>query len=217
VGFLGVQYSLTGASVQAAYAGFVSALAIWGWVELSFLSGIITGPNQSPCPPAVREPERFVRAIGTIAWHELVLIALLGAIATMSRGAEQPVALWTFALLFAARISAKLNLFFGVPSINIDFLPSPLAHLPSHFRIARMNWVFPISVTGLAIAAWAFVGRLSDAPHDGAAAANALLTALTLLALLEHWFMVLPLPDDRLWRWMIPAAKPKTDDRLPLD
>jgi putative photosynthetic complex assembly protein 2 len=68
-GFLGVQYSLTGASVQAAYAGFVSALAIWGWVELSFLSGIITGPNQSPCPPAVREPERFVREIGTIAWH----------------------------------------------------------------------------------------------------------------------------------------------------
>ena len=38
----------------------------------------------------------------------------------------------------------------------------------------------------------------------------ALLAALTALALLEHWLMVLPLPDEKLWRWMIPA--PKTDN-----
>jgi hypothetical protein len=25
--------------------------------------------------------------------------------------------------------------------------------------------------------------------------------------LLEHWFMVLPLPDEKLWRWMMPATK----------
>jgi putative photosynthetic complex assembly protein 2 len=29
--------------------------------------------------------------------------------------------------------------------------------------------------------------------------------ALTALALLEHWLMVLPLPDERLWRWMLPG------------
>jgi hypothetical protein len=34
----------------------------------------------------------------------------------------------------------------------------------------------------------------------------ALLTAMTALALLEHWLMVLPLPDEKLWRWMLPAA-----------
>ena len=34
----------------------------------------------------------------------------------------------------------------------------------------------------------------------------ALLTAMTALALLEHWLMVLPLPDARLWRWMLPEA-----------
>ena len=28
----------------------------------------------------------------------------------------------------------------------------------------------------------------------------------SLLALLEHWFMVLPLPDQKLWRWMLPEA-----------
>ena len=31
------------------------------------------------------------------------------------------------------------------------------------------------------------------------------IATLTVLALIEHWFMVLPLPDAKLWRWMIPA------------
>jgi putative photosynthetic complex assembly protein 2 len=33
----------------------------------------------------------------------------------------------------------------------------------------------------------------------------ALLTALTALAALEHWLMVIPLPDAKLWRWMLPV------------
>jgi hypothetical protein len=44
----------------------------------------------------------------------------------------------------------------------------------------------------------------------------ALLGALTALALLEHWFMVLPLPDERLWRWMLPEpsnANPSHNDK----
>ena len=35
----------------------------------------------------------------------------------------------------------------------------------------------------------------------------ALLSALSALALLEHWLMVVPLPDAKLWRWMLPAPK----------
>jgi putative photosynthetic complex assembly protein 2 len=34
-----------------------------------------------------------------------------------------------------------------------------------------------------------------------------LLTTLSALALLEHWLMVLPLPDAKLWRWMLPGSK----------
>jgi putative photosynthetic complex assembly protein 2 len=44
---------------------------------------------------------------------------------------------WTFAVLYFARISAKLNLFFGVPKINTEFLPvgagasaQPFPHRP---------------------------------------------------------------------------------------
>ena len=43
---------------------------------------------------------------------------------------------------------------------------------------------------------------------------------VALLAVLEHWFMVLPLPDEKLWRWMMPARKiatPRIQDRLQED
>ena len=29
------------------------------------------------------------------------------------------------------------------------------------------------------------------------------------MALLEHWVMVLPIPDAKLWRWMLPQEKQK--------
>jgi putative photosynthetic complex assembly protein 2 len=125
--------------------------------------------------------------------------------------------LYTFLVLFLARISAKLNLFYGVRKINTEFLPQPLAHLPSHFRIARLNWVFPISITGLTAATWFWLERLAAAATPAEVAGYALLAALTALALLEHWLMVLPLPDEKLWRWMLPAPKANPAKRLSED
>jgi putative photosynthetic complex assembly protein 2 len=39
-----------------------------------------------------------------------------------------------------------------------------------------------------------------------AAVGFALMFALTALAIVEHAFMILPLPDTALWRWAMPAA-----------
>jgi putative photosynthetic complex assembly protein 2 len=215
LGIWGLATTLHDQSVTGTYAAFLSALAIWGWIELAFLSGIITGPNTTPCPQHASEPARFLRATGTIAWHELLLIAALILIAQASSDATNRIGLWTFAILFFARLSAKLNLFFGVPRIHTEFLPKPLAHLASHFRNARMNWVFPLSVTALTFAAACWMERAYSAPTDAALIGYVLLTALTLLALLEHWFMVLPLPDEKLWRWMLPASPPSDTTLLP--
>ena len=215
LGLYGVHATLNDATAIGVYAAFLSALAIWGWIELAFLSGIITGPNTHDCPANATLSERFIRAFGTIAWHESLLAVTALGLLGWSLNAANPFALWTFALLFFARISAKLNLFFGVPHINTEFLPRPLAHLASHFRTAPMNAVFPISVTALSFAAAASMERALASTSDAHLIGFTLLSALTLLALLEHWFMVLPLPDQKLWRWMMPDRK-ITDRKLPL-
>lgn len=101
-----------------------------------------------------------------------------------------------------------------MPRIHTEFLPRPLAHLASHFRHARMNGVFPVSITALTFAAACWLERAVSAPTEAALVGHVLLTVLTALALLEHWFMVLPLPDQKLWRWMLPASPTATDPSL---
>ena len=203
LGGFGFLDTLGNNSVAGAYVGFLSALALWGWIELAFLTGVITGPVRQPLKAGVREWERFIRAWGTIAYHEMLLAFTLLAMIAASYGADNKFCMWTFAVLFAARVSAKLNLYLGVRKINVEFIPEHLNHLPSHFRIARMNWLFPISITGLSFALACFLERIWAVETQADIVGFALLSALTALALLEHWFMVLPLPDEKLWRWML--------------
>jgi len=215
LGIWGYEATLGQTGTGAACGAFLAALAIWGWIELSFLTGAITGPNQRPCPAHVVGWERFIRAWGTIAYHEMLLTGVLILLWLYAAEAVNTVGLWTFSLLYFARISAKLNLYFGVPKINTEFLPAQLAHLASHFRVAPVGWFFPVSVSALSFAVACWLERLWSAPTPGAAVGFALLAAITALALLEHWLMVLPLPDAKLWRWMLPAPKPTPEKTRP--
>ena len=214
-GVAGVELTLDGTGIGAVYGGFLAALAVWGWIEITFLTGAVTGPNLHPCPPGTPEWERFVRAWGTVAYHEMLLTGALIVLWLYGYGAENAFGLWTFTILYAARISAKLNLYFGVPRINTEFLPDALGHLASHFRIARLNWLFPVSITGLSFVVACWLEWLHAATTSAEALGFALLTAITALALIEHWLMVLPLPDAKLWRWMLPAPKPTTKGLRP--
>lgn len=209
LGVFGYMQTLQSEGVADIYVAFVSILAIWGWIELTFLAGIVTGPNTSDCPRGLPEWERFIRAWGTLAYHEMLLLAALLVLGYLSQGATNPFGFWTFAVLYFARISAKLNLYLGVPRINTEFLTQSLSHLPSHFRIASMNALFPVSVTVLAFATACWLERIYSATTAAEIVGFALLTALTALALLEHWFMVIPLPDAKLWRWLMPAPNQK--------
>jgi putative photosynthetic complex assembly protein 2 len=216
LGWYGLVATMTSDSVASVYGAFLSALAIWGWFELAFLCGVVTGPNVRPCPPDVARWERFLRAWGTIAHSEMALIATAIVMVAVCREAPNPFGLWTFLVLFCARISAKLNVYLGVPNINVEFLPAPVRHLASHFRIAPMNAFFPVAVTALtfAVACWLERALASDA-GTGAQVGFALLAAFTALALLEHWMMVVPLQDARLWRWLMPRPEELTQHRLP--
>ncbi|MGL4237733.1 putative photosynthetic complex assembly protein PuhE [Tabrizicola sp.] len=218
-GAAGAHASVDHLTVSGVYGGFLSALALWGWIELAFLSGVLTGPTREPCPPKARMPERLWRAVGTILWHEFALIAGLLVLTHLTLGQPNPFAALTFATLFFARISAKLNLFFGAPRINTEFLPRPLAHLASHFRKAPMTALLPVSILALAIATLHWATQAAWAADDAPFIGYLLLAVLTALALIEHLFMVLPIPDQKLWRWMLPeaasTASPPAPSNLP--
>jgi putative photosynthetic complex assembly protein 2 len=198
------------ASVPGAFEAFSTAILLWGWFELSFLSGALQGPVRAPCPEGLTERERFRAAWRALAWHELGLAGALLALAALSWGAANPWGLATFAVLFVARISAKLNVFLGVPNLAAEMLPPACAHLKTYFGRRRMNWLFPVSVSALTAATALLAGHAHAAPPgSGAEAGATLVAALCALALLEHWLMVLPVRDAALWRWVMPKdARP---------
>lgn len=214
LGVAGVILSVSDDSMSGLYKGFFGALAIWGWIELSFLSGVITGPQRADCPAGASGTDRFWRAWDALAHHEIMLLAGLTFIVIVTTGSDNTIATWTYAILFFARISAKLNLFFGVPRINFEFLPMPLQHLRSHMTRGPVTAFFPLSVTTLSFATACFAQLLFTSTELVEATGFALLTSLCALALLEHWFMVIPLPDAKLWRWMLPDHTQKTTRRI---
>ena len=199
--------SLQGQSVWAAYQGFLGALAIWGWIELAFLAGVVTGPLRQPAVPGQTGVDRFLRAFSTLAYHEMLLAFGLWWLVVVSDGAANKMALATYMILFVARICAKLNLFYGVPRINTEFVPDRLTHLTSYFTRGPVTFAFPVAITVLTAVVAVCAERLWSSTSDVTLVGFALLTALAALALLEHWLMVVPLPDAKLWRWMLPAPK----------
>ncbi|MEO0388831.1 MAG: putative photosynthetic complex assembly protein PuhE [Pseudomonadota bacterium] len=216
LGAAGILISLEDQTVQGAFIAFTAARLVWGWFEMAFLAGVITGPEVRPSPPDLPAGERFLRAWGAIAHSEMALVMTAAVLAIASVGASNRVAILTFLVLFFARISAKLNVYFGVPNINDEFLPGPVRHLTSHFRRAPMNAFFPWSVTALTFATACWAERAWAAPEgSGAEVGYVLLATLTALAVFEHWMMVLSLPDAALWRWLLPSPTPNSTDIKP--
>jgi putative photosynthetic complex assembly protein 2 len=200
-------------TVAAAYLGFACGLAIWGWIELAFLTGFITGPNREPCPPGLRGPRRAAAAIGAILWHEMAILAGAAIILVLSWGAANQVGLWTFLILWVMRQSAKLNIFLGVRNTGEAFLPEHLRYIGSYFRTRPMNLLFPFAVTAATLfCAWLFHRAAVPGATDFDVTAAGLLGTLAALAVIEHWFLMMPLPIEALWRWAMDrraAARPE--------
>jgi putative photosynthetic complex assembly protein 2 len=189
-------------SVRGAYLAFLAALGVWGWIELSFLTGFITGPRRRACPAGCAGPAHFRHAVAAILYHEFAIILGAAFVLALTWHAANPYGAWTFLLLWAMRTSAKLNLFMGVPNLGGQYLPAHLKYLQSYFRKASMNLLFPVVVTAGTIVAVTLGRRALAADGDPFNATGyALLTTLLALAVLEHWFLVLPMPSEALWRF----------------
>jgi putative photosynthetic complex assembly protein 2 len=194
------------ATVLGAYAGFTAGVVIWGWMEMSYFMGFITGPRKAPCPKDCTGWRRFRLALSTSIYHELVIVAAAALMAWLTWDAPNAVGTWTFVILWLMRWSAKLNLFLGVPNLNEDWLPERIRFLTTYLAKRPMNLLFPVSVSVATVIMCLLVDTAVEVPADGFAGV-ALILAATLLALaiLEHWFLVLPLADGALWRWALDA------------
>ena len=214
LGAIGLVWARAGdGSAGGAYVGFAAAIVIWGWHEMSFLMGEVAGPNRAECPPGAIGWARFKAATATVIHHEMAIAATAIALFAITWGQPNQAAPLTFLLLFVLRLSAKFNLYLGVPNLSDEVFPEHLAYLKSYFRKRRMNALFPLSIVSAGgLAGWAWLVAEAAPAGSGVAASMTLLAGLAVLGLVEHLFLVLPMRDAKLFRWAIneKAAKAAT-------
>ena len=190
-------------SVVNAYGAFTCALFIWGWHELTFLTGWLTGPRKQASTSSGGW-SRFTQAVAAIIWHELAILCSAVLIIGITWNAPNKIGLWTFLVLWSMRTSAKLNLFFGVRNLSEEFLPAHLTYMASYFRRLPMNAFFPISVMGASVVlAWMTVRTLHPGTAGTEVVGLVLVSTMLAMAILEHFLLVLPLPSTALWRWAL--------------
>lgn len=194
------------ASVAGVYVAFTCALVIWGWHEMSFLFGHVTGPRQGSCPADATGWRRFRYAVAVLIHHELAIAWTLMAVSWLSWSAPNKVALYTLALLWVMRVSAKLNLFLGVPHFSDEMLPDRLSHLRSYFGRKHLNPLLPLSILGGVLLTTVLFWQAGQAPPV-AATSLALLGSMAALGTLEHLFLALPFKDAALWQWLAPGSR----------
>jgi putative photosynthetic complex assembly protein 2 len=213
-GLWGMTASADDTTPLGAYCGFTCGLLVWAWVETSFLTGFLTGPRREACPPGCRGWTRFSLAVQAILHHELAIVAAGAAVLAVTWGAPNQLALWTYVTLWVMRQSAKLNIFLGVRNLNEQFLPDHLRYLASFFTQRTMNLLFPVSVTaGTVVCVLLFQAAAAPDATRFAAVSLTLLGVLLALAVLEHWFLVLPVPAEKLWEWGLASRRRKAGVR----
>jgi putative photosynthetic complex assembly protein 2 len=201
-------------SVAAAYCAFTCAVLVWGWIEVSFLLGYVTGTHKVAAPAEASESQRFGLAVRAIIWHELFIVLVGAAVIALTWGGVNQTGTWTFMVLWVMRLSAKLNLFLGVRNRGEDFLPPKMRYLGSFFGRRPVNLLFPVVVTAAsAYAALLWMQAVLPGTSDVHAVSLALVAALLSLAIFEHWLMVLPLQTTALWRWAMANHRAATRAR----
>ena len=208
LGFFGLYYfSHYSVGSYAAYGAFLSTILIWVWLESSFLVGWVTGPRKVPCSPNLRGFERANQAFRAVLHHEIHIAVLALGIFLVTKDTENYVGLYAFLILWGMRTSSKLNLFFGVRNLYINFLPDKIAYLSTYFRQKSCNALFPFLFAlafTINVLFWNnALMSFGTSQHVG----NILLASLMTLGVLEHILMVVPFNCNGIWRFGLTAQK----------
>jgi len=196
------------AEVWAVYLAFVGALMVWGWHELSFLTGASAGPRRGLADPSLTGLARFRQAAATVMHHEVALALTALLLISLSWNVPNQIGATVFALMFGMRLISKINLFVGVPNSTSEMLPEHLGYLKSYFGPNRVTVLLALSIAGIAGVTAYFAQLALAAPVGSAEMVGAsLLTTLSLLGVLEHLFLALPFRDGMLWGWALPKRR----------
>jgi len=200
----GLSHTAQQTGVMGAYCAFTCALLAWGWNELTFLTGWITGPQKTAILKSTSGWPRFMASFNAVAWHELSILVVGLVIVAITWDAPNQVGTGTYLVLWVMRTSAKLNLFFGVRNLSEEFLPTHLAYLESFFKRRRMNAFFPFAVVTASVCLWLLIEFANQPMTTPAQVVGAVLVGTMLaLAIVEHFMLVLPLDTTALWSWEI--------------
>ncbi|MBV7266377.1 putative photosynthetic complex assembly protein PuhE [Erythrobacter ani] len=205
-GLITILIASQSAELWAVYLAFVGALMVWGWHEIGFLTGAAAGPRRVAADASLRGARRFAQASATVIHHEVALALTALLLISLSWNAPNQIGATVFVLLFALRLTAKINMFVGVPNSTAEMLPLHLAYLKTYFGRNRMTALLAGSILAItAVGAW--FGSLALAAPVGSAemVGASLLTTLCFLGVLEHMFLALPFRDGMLWGWALPS------------
>lgn len=205
----GLWASANDSSASGAYIAFTCGLLVWGWLEITFYMGYLAGPRRIACEAGCSGWRHFGHALQVSLYHELAILVAAAAVVALTWDGANAVGVWTFVVLWWMHQSARLNVFLGVPNLNEHFLPEHLQYLRSFFTNKPMNLLFPISVTvSTVIGAWLVQKALAAPAGSMEATGFTFLAAIMALAVLEHWFLVVPLQTSGLWNWGMKSRAP---------
>jgi putative photosynthetic complex assembly protein 2 len=208
--FYGVWLSAGERTSYGVLLAFSSALLVWAWIEVSFYTGYVTGLSRPACEADCSGWRHLGHAIETSLYHELAIIAFGAILFALTYDSPNQIGLWTYVVLWWMHQSAKLNVLLGVPNLSEEFLPDHLTFIRSFLRKKPMNLFFPISVTVSTLIAFELIMAGLTASAEAADSLGfALLATIMVLAILEHWFLVLPLPSAFLWNWGLSPRQQK--------
>jgi putative photosynthetic complex assembly protein 2 len=209
-GFAMLLLSRDAATPVGSYVGFFGALLIWAWHEAAFLTGALTGPRKGECPAGLSGLARFRAAFLAVRDHELAILATSAVLLAILAGGENLFGLATFLLLWVMRIMAKMVIFLGAPNAISELMPARISHLKSYFNTNGVTALFPFVIAASAGLFAVLCTGVVEAHEPYSAVGHVLLASFVALAMVEMFFLVLPVSDAALWRWAAPEAGVQT-------
>jgi putative photosynthetic complex assembly protein 2 len=176
-------------SASSARRTFLATTAVWMWINVGLYGGWIVGPGGTASVAGAPTIVRATEAIGSLLWHELLCVGLLGATWLLVRRSPNRLAFAALATYWAVLQVAKLNIFFGVANPGARFLPPHLQFLLSYYGPPENTGWLPVSVftaVGIALLFWWHGWQAKDAFLRQS---RALLAMLIALAALEYMLL----------------------------